>query len=113
MTDEGRAVRAAAAATALAAVGIAVSALIARDSGQATAADAVVVSIAALAVACAGLAGYTIWLRQAVSARMATLLRPYLVAPAVADGIAVRPVLRGDSVPITAELRLLASAMEH
>jgi len=76
VTGERRAVIAAAATTTLAAAVIAGSAVLSWDTGETTGVVAVAVSIAALTVACAALAGYTLWLRQAVSRRMAQLLRP-------------------------------------
>ena len=127
MTGERRTVTTAAATTTVAAVVIATSAGVAWDRSEATAVVAVVVSIAALTVACAGLAGYTLWLRQAVSRRMGGLLRPYLVsrpatagpttqpAPGVAtaeDEVPARSDGLANSVPIAAELSLLASTVE-
>ena len=76
---ERRAAAVAAAVTALTAVVTMVSALAAWDSGEETAVVALVVSTSGLVVACGALAGYTLWLRQAVSRRMTGLLGPYLV----------------------------------
>jgi len=106
---ERRGVVAAAAATTLAAAVIAVTALLSWDSNEGTGVVAVAVGIAALTVACAGLAGYTLWLRQAVSRRMAQLLRPYLVSRPSADGMTVPAV----AAPMAVQRTLVGSTVEN
>jgi len=85
---ERRAVRMTASLTTGAAMAIAVATFTAWDAPEAAALVALVASVVALALACAGLAAYTLWLRQTVSRRMVMLLRSYLeprTAPALPD----------------------------
>lgn len=102
---ERRPAMVAAVVTAGAAAVVAGATVVAWSARESGAVVALVVAVVALAAGCGALGGYLLWLRRAVTTRMAGLLRPYLAPAAPTPVEHLRPAV---PVPARPERRPVA-----